>query len=71
MALHPVTILAFNYITIASAEDYCPREINRIFFKRNDLNDQNNIKKEKLNITNFQPDPPEISKLSDGNILGK
>ena len=74
--LHPVTILAFNYLIIASAEDYCPREINTIFFKPshlndlNDLNDQKNLK-EKLNITNFKPDPPEISKLYDGNILGK
>ena len=73
MSLHPVTILAFNYIIISSAEDYCPREINTIFFKRNDLNDRNDQTnlKEKLNITNFKPDPPEISKLYDGNILGK
>ena len=73
MALYPVTILAVNYIIVSSAEDYCPSEINRIFFKRkdlNDLSDQKNLK-EKLNITNFKPDPPEISKLYDGNILGK
>merc|ERR1739838_115930 len=74
MTLHPLTILALNIIILSSAEDFCPREINTIFFKRNDLNDlsdsndQKNLN-EKLNITNFKPDPPEISKLYDGNIL--
>ena len=76
MTLHPVTILAVNHIIISYAEDFCPREINTIFSKHNDLNDlsdrndQKNLR-EKLNITKFKPDPPEISKLYDGNILGK
>ena len=76
MTLHPVTILAVNHIIISYAEDFCPREINTIFSKHNDLNDlsdrndQKNLR-EKLNITKFKPDPPEISKLYDGNLLGK
>ena len=73
MALLPVTILAFNHIIFSSAEDSCPKEINTIFSKRNDLNDCKDQKDppKNLNITNFKPDPPEISKLYDGNILGK
>ena len=74
MALHPVTILAFTYIIVSSAEDFCPKEINTIFFMRNDLNNDHNDQKtlkEKLNITNYKPHPPEISRLHDGNILGR